>query len=300
MTITIDRNAAEASLICMLNTIGRSGIRCMSTLRAVPFLYEKFLESFRMWMTSVGFATHTCASILRTNGVSADEMTDDLLVRMMNTKRRISSDNKRSMAERINASMHPAFDRVLNMAVEKGPKTVIRYLMRMAKNFCIDSFRKDREKLQKTVQSDPETLRHADENAVDEGGVKKHPHVSAICEADFIRRERMGAVFSCFDGDFLHDASILGAMLKINRRPMAEVIFSGRCYALACAMVREINNLLQDDYTDCFSAFLQSARNYRLPVQYQNDIESLLRRMYRDTNTDSRQKMKRRILAATA
>lgn len=300
MMITIDRNAAEASLICMLNTIGRSGIRCMSTLRAVPFLYEKFLESFRMWMTSVAFATNTCSSILRANGVSADEMTDDLLVRLMNPERRICRTSNRTLVESVNASLHPALDYVLDMAVETGARSVIMYLMRLAKNFCIEKFRKERDKVQKTVQIDPETLRHADENAVNEGGVKKHPHISACCEGEFVRRERMAAVFSCFDGDFLHDVSILGAALKIKRQALADVIFSGRCYTLACAMVREINNRLKDDYTECFVAFLQSARSYRLPAHLQADPKALLRRMYHNTNADSRQAMKRRILAATA
>lgn len=299
MSATIDRNAAEVCLIRMLNMIRRSGIRSMSSLRAVPALYNGYMTALHTWMISVGFTTSACASIIRSHNVSAEDMAGDLLTRLLNPERRICRKKNRTLAQSVNASLHPAMDYALNMAVESDANTVVRYLMRVIRNFCVEKFRKDREENERTVHSDPETLRHGDADAQDVGGVKKHP-TSAVTDSEMMRRQRMAAAFSCFDNDFLHDASLLGDALGVPRQKLASIIYSGRSYPLACQMVTRINELLGGDYTDAFTPFLHSAHSYRLPEKYQQDMDSFLRRLYRATSSDSRLKMKTRIIAAIA
>ncbi len=300
MMTTINRDAAEAYLICMLNTIRKSGIRSMSTLRSVPALYDGFVTALHTWMVSVGFATSSCASIIRGHGVTAEDMTSELLARLLNPERRICRTKNRTEQESINASLHPAMDYVLSMAVDSDATTVVKYLMRMASNYCIEKFREERERMEKTVDGDPETLRHGDANATDTGAVRKHP-VAADCSDDaLLRRERMAAAFSCFDNDFLHDVSLLGDALGVQRQTLADIIYSGRSYALACQLVRRINAMLGGDFTDAFAPFLRQARSFRLPEKLQSDMKALLRRMYRATDAASRREMKTRIVAAIA
>lgn len=300
MTTTIDRNAAEAYLVRMLTTISKSGIRAMSTLRAVPALYDGFIAALHTWMISVGFATNACASIIRSHGATAEDMTGDLLARLINPERRICRTKNRTEQESLNASLHPSMDYVLNMAVDSGVSTVIKYLMRITRNFCVEKFREEREKLEKTVQSDPETLRHGDASALDAGGVKKHPVAADCSDSEMMRRERMAAAFSCFDNDFLHDVSLLGAALGVQRKTLADIIFSGRSYALACQMVKRVNEMLGGDFTDAFAPFLRAARTFRLPEKLQSNMKALMSRMYRATDAASRQAMKTRIVAAIA
>lgn len=300
MTTAIDRHAAEACLVRMLDTIGRSGIRTMSSLRAVPALYDGFVTALHVWMVSVGFATSSCASILRAHDISAQDMTGDLLARLMNPERRICRTKGRTQQQSIDASLHPAMDAVLTLASERGAGAAIRYLMRVAHNFMVEKFRKEHDRLEKTVQSDPETLRHGDAEAPDEGAVRKHPTAADKADGDLMRRERIAAAFSCFDNDFLHDVSILSDALGVQRQALADVIYAGRSYALACQIVRRINSILGGDYTDAFAPFLRAARSFRLPENLRTDMKALLRRLYRATNKSSRQAMKNRIVAAIA
>lgn len=299
MTTKIDRNAAEAYLIRMLNTISKSGIRSMSSLRAVPSLCDGFITALHTWMTSVGFATSACASIIRANGVSAEDMTSDLLTRLINPERRICRTKNRTEQESREAALHPAMDYVLKLGVKRGAAAVIKYLMRMCRNFCVEKFRKEREEQEHTVQTDPETLRHADANAQDTGAVKKHPTAADTSESVVLRRELLASAFSCFGRDFLHDVSMLGDALNVKRQAMADVIFSGRSYELACALVRYVNTMLDYDYTEALAPFLRAARAFRLPEALQ-DMKALMRRMYRATSTASHQAMKTRVLAASA
>lgn len=299
MSTTIDRNAAEACLVRMLNMIGKSGICSMSSLRAVPALYNGYMSALHTWLISVGFATSACASILRSHSVTAGDMAGDLLARLLNPERRICRKKNRTLAQSISASLHPAMDYALSMAVRRDANTVIRYFMRISYNFCVEKFREGREENERTVHSDPETLRHGDVDAQDVGGVKKHP-TAAATDSAMLRRERMAAAFSCFDNDFLHDVSLLGDALGMPRQTLADVIYSGRSYALACQMVRHINDMLGEDYTDAFAPFLHAARDYRLPEKYREDPSALLGRLYRATYSDSRKKMKTRIVAAIA
>lgn len=300
MTTTIDRHAAETCLVRMLNTIGKSGIRSMSSLRTVPALYDGFISALHTWMVSVGFATNGCASIIRAHGVSAEDMTGDLLARLMNPERRICRTKNRTLQESINASLHPAMDYVLALAADRDAGTVVKYLMRVTHNFCVEKFREDHEEMQRTVQSDPETLRHGDTDAPDAGAVRKHPTAADSSDGDILRRERIAAAFSCFDNDFLHDVSILSDALGVQRQALANVIHSGRSYTLACQIVKRINTMLGGDFTDAFAPFLRAARAFRLPENLRTDMKALLRRLYRATNSDSRQAMKDRIVSAIA
>lgn len=299
MTTAIDRNVAEICFTRTLNTIGKAGIRTMSDLRAVPALYDAFISALHTWLMSVGFTTNACASIIRAHGVTAEDMTGDLLARLMNTNRRPCRKN-RTEQEAIQAALHPAMDYVLALACDRGATAVIKYLMRMTYNFCVEKFRKNRDEMEKTVQTDPETLRHADSDAQDVGAVKKHPNAAHCTEGEMIRNERLAAAFSCFDNDFLHDVSILGDALGVKRQALADVIYSGRSYALACQIVKRINADLGGDFTDAFMPFLRAARAFRLPEKLQSDMGALLRRLYRATSNDSHQAMKTRIVAAIA
>ncbi|MBQ2954705.1 MAG: hypothetical protein IJE07_14335 [Clostridia bacterium] len=300
MTTAIDRNVAEIYLVRIINTIGKAGIRTMSDLRAVPALYDQYITALHTWLVSVGFATNACASIIRAHSVSAEDMAGDLLARWMNPNRRPCRTKSRTEQETLRAALHPAMDYVLDMAVTRDASAVIRYLMRATYNFCVEKFRESREEMEKTVQSDPDTLRHSDMNAQDAGAMKKHPSAAYASEGEILRRERMAAAFSCFDNDFLHDVSILGDALGVQRQALADVIYSGRSYALACQMVKRINAMLGGDYTDAFAPFLKAARSFRLPEKFRTDMSALMRRLYRATNSDSRQAMKTRIVSAIA
>ena len=299
MTTMNNRNAVEAYFIHTIRTISKAGIRSMSTLRAVPALHDAYITALHTWLTRVAFATSSCASIIRSNNLAAEDVTSDLLARMLRTERRICHKKGRTEEECLEASLHPAIDYVLRLAVDRDPTTVIKYLMRMANNFCIEKFRKAREMKEKTVQTDPETLRHADAQATDAGAVRKHPTLAdRNCEMQ--RRERYIATFSCFDQDFLHDAALLSDAIGMPRKTLADIIISGRNYELACSLVESINSLLGGDYTDAFEPFLRTARTFRLPAKLQGDMKALMRCLYTATNSDSRQKMKTRIIAAIA
>ena len=53
------------------------------------------------------------------------------------------------------AALHPAMDYVLKLGVKRGAAAVIKYLMRMCRNFCVEKFRKEREE-QERVQAEAE------------------------------------------------------------------------------------------------------------------------------------------------
>lgn len=300
MNITSNRSVIEAYLVRMLQTISRSGIRTTCTLRSVPALYDGCITALHMWLQNVGFTTGTCMSIIRTHGTTAEDMAGEMLAHLIRPERRVCRSKKRSYAESLNASLHPALDYILALAVDKDPAAAIRYLMRISYNFCVEKFRREREMLQKTVQTDPETLRHADAQATEAGAVHKHPVAADGDQNELLRRERMAAAFSCFDSDFLHDAALLSAALGMKRRALAEVICAGRGYALARGLVRRVNAMLGGDYTDAFTPFLRAARSFRLPEKYQGDMDALLRRLNRATGSDSRRAMQTRIVNAIA
>lgn len=298
-TNMIDRNTAEAALVSSLKTIGISGVRSMSDLRALPTLYDSYICALHTWLINVALTTGSCASIIRNHNTTAEDMAGDMLTRMLNPNRRVCRTRGRSLEECIEAAKHPAMDYVLNMAVDSGASTVIRYLMRMAYNFCVEKFRKEREMRQRIVQSDPETLRHSYYDAPDTGVVRKHC-TAVIHDGGLTRGEMMTAAFSCFDGDFIHDVALLGDALGLPRQRLADLIYAGYSNALANQLVQRVNEELSGNYTASFAHFLKASRKYRLPEEYRADPKALLRALYRATSSSSRQAMKRRILAATA
>lgn len=299
MTTMIDRNTAEAALISSLKEISDSGVRSMSILHTMPALHDSYICALHTWLISVALTTGSCSSIIRNHNTTTEDMAGDMLTRMLNPNRRVCRTRGRSLEECIEAARHPAMDYVLNMAVDADPATVIRYLMRMAYNFCVEKFRREREMRQRTVQSDPETLRHSDSDAADTGAVRSHS-TSAAHDGGLTRGETMTAAFSCFDGEFLHDAALLSDALGVPRQRLCDIIYAGHSTALASQLVNRVNEELKGDYTSAFASFLLAARRYRLPEEYRADPRALLRALYRATSSASRQAMKRRILAATA
>ena len=295
-TMKPDRNTAEKYLTAVLTTVNGAGIRTLSDLHAVPEMEEMFFDSLRWWLMLVGLSQNTCASIIRYLSSTGEDMADEYLVRLMNTNRRVRKQDGMSMEECIEAASRPAMDKVLELNAASNPRSVVSYLMRGCVNFCRDKYRQRVNAIRATADNELEDGRQQ----TGEGSGVISATVSATDEA-ILRHDRLVSMFRCFASEktFLHNLALLGDAVKIPRKTLAKALLDGRFTAVVNAIVKRLNALLDDDFTEGFEALFAIARGYRLNERLQ-DEKTLVNHLYRGTTSAKREKLWSTVSAAIA
>ncbi|MBQ7849665.1 MAG: hypothetical protein IJ343_08105 [Clostridia bacterium] len=292
-----DRNTAEKYLLAVLTSVGRTGVRTLSELQAVPEMESMFFEALRWWLILVGLNQNTCATISRYLRTTPEDLADDYLVRLMNNNRRVRGKDGMTEEEYAEAASRPAMDKVLALACDSSPRSVVTYLMCGCVNFCRDMYRKESRAIRSTADSTPEELR---QTPAESAGTAISAPVKGTDEA-VLRHDRMVSMFRCFGSEraFLHNLALLSDAVKIPRKVLAKAIIAGRFTAVINVIVERMNQLLDGDYAEGFEALYAIARTYRLNERLQ-DEKTLLSHLYRGTTTAKRDKLWNTVSAAIA
>lgn len=286
-------HATEMELTCILDMLRRAGVRCTSTLRRQPLLFAQLMHALPLWLSIVPLRTQTCLSIIQQYRTTTEDVSGDILSKLLEPERRMDRNTGKPPARRLYDSLHPQLDLVLACNADSGARAAIPYLVTICQSYCT----------QMTRRCDPFTPTDPAEIPVwgDAASISAGSAVPAIDEA-LVHLENAHAIASCLDGrDVLRDFAILGMKgLSMTGDALADMLLSQPIPAQAQELVISFSERVGIDCRAAMGRFLSAAATYRLPESYRKHPLSLRSKLYRATNPKSMAKLESRMMDALA
>lgn len=262
---------SEKTLLSILDTIVKAGIRTSSMLQAQPKLREMFFSALRNWMKQIPLRAADNADILRRRGLEEKDVAGDIITKIMRTERRVTSRKDKTYKECLNEALHPQLDLVLARHADKwqqDPQAVIRYLVTIVNRYC---FQLARDIKPDVVPTDPEKMPRADANALKTAIMTCEQQLLLDC-------------FSCLDGeDLIRDISILARnAFDMSCKTLEQLLLAGQAAKLARGMVAELSWQIGVDCSapNVLGRFLKAAECFRLPQKYYTNTKALRKKLY--------------------